>query len=91
MWGGTDVKSLFSFSGSLDSSVVPEPKPDTQHTLKHYINGGVEGRFPTISSDEVPNIVAPRRAPIFQDSTMRGGGLFYMRRPQQRLLVLLPF
>ena len=42
---GTDAKLLFGFGfgGSLDSSIVLEPEPNVQHTLRHYIAGGVEG------------------------------------------------
>ena len=41
--GGTDAKSLFGSDGTVGSSTLLEPKPDVQYTLRHYIDGGVEG------------------------------------------------
>ena len=78
---GTDAKSQFGFGGSLGLSIVPEPEPNVQHSLRYYIDGRVKGRFPTASSDEVPTIIAPPRAPIFQDGMIWGEGLFCMLKP----------
>ena len=73
--GGTNAKFLFGFGGALGSPQPLEAQPDIQRFLRHYLDRGVEGNFPSISRSAVHFITNSPRKPIKQGDYLRQEGL----------------
>ena len=89
--GGTNAKFLFGFGGALGSPHLPEAQPDIQHSLWHYLDGGVEGNFPSITPSAVPFIANPPQKPIKQSSSLQQEGLFNVQQLWSKVLCPLYF
>ena len=84
--GATTNRFLVGFSPSFGSP--PALTADVQRSLRHYVNGGVEGRFSRISVDAFPHIKDPPRRVVNFDDCVRVEGLMPGDNPTA--LVLCP-
>ena len=84
--GATTNRFLVGFSPSLGSP--PALTADVQRSLRHYVNGGVEGRFSRISVDAFTHIKDPPRRVVNFDDCVRVEGLMPGDNPTA--LVLCP-
>ena len=84
--GATNARFLFGFGGSFDSSHLPTAHPDIQRSLRHFLDGGIEGCFPSVLLSEVPIIAHPPWVPIKHVGVLQQEGLFNVQRPRSKVL-----
>ena len=84
--GQTDARFLFGFGDSLGSPHLPEAQADVQRSLTYYLDGGVEGNFPSFSREAVTPITNPSWNVIKQDGSIRREGLFSVQRPCTKVI-----
>ena len=54
--GATDAQHLFGFGSDIGSSSLPVVEAGLHRTLRHILDGGVQGRFPTVLRASVPHL-----------------------------------
>ena len=79
--GATDGQYLLGFGRDLGSSVAPAVGRGLPRTLRHVLDGGVEGRFRSVMKSSVPAVVSPARAVLLHDGVARPEGLLPCRSP----------
>ncbi len=53
----TDSRHLLGFGHDFWSSVTPAVKAGLPHTVQHVLDGGVEGKFPTVLVSTLPQVM----------------------------------
>jgi hypothetical protein len=79
--GPTDAHHLLGFGTRLHSLVVPRVEPGLPRLVQHVLDGGVEGRFPTVFQDSVPPLTNPARAVLIHKEILRPEGLLPCHSP----------
>jgi hypothetical protein len=52
--GATDGPHTFEFGSNIGDAVLLTPEPGLPHILRHFLNGGVDGRVPSILTSSLP-------------------------------------
>ena len=74
--GATDAQHLFGFGCDIGSPYLPVVEVGLHRTLRHVLDGGVEGRFPTVLKALIPQLERPARAVLWHSGVLRPEGLF---------------
>jgi hypothetical protein len=64
--GATDGRHLFGFGCKLGSLVTPMVETGLPRTLRHFLDGGVEGQFASVCKDSLPLLDKPARVVVPQ-------------------------
>jgi hypothetical protein len=54
--GATDAQHLFGFGSDIGSPCLPVVEVGLHRTLRHVLDGGVEGHFPTVLKASIPQL-----------------------------------
>ena len=73
---GTNGRHLLGFGSALGSPIPPTLEPGLPRTLWHFLDRGVDGRFPSILKATIPSLNNPARVVLIHDGTVRPKGLF---------------
>jgi hypothetical protein len=68
--GATDVQHLLGFGSNFCTSGIPSVERCLQHTIRHVLDGGIEGRFPTVQKASIPPLVNPARAILWHNEIL---------------------
>ncbi len=79
--GATDAHHLLGFGTRLHLLVVPRVEPGLPCSVLHVLDGGVEGRFPTVFQDSVPPLTNPARAVLIHKGILHPEGLLPCHSP----------
>ena len=74
--GATDACHLLGFGDDLSSPCIPSVEAGLHRTVGHIVDGGVEGRFPTVAKYSLPALVTPPRAVLWHEEMLRPEDLF---------------
>jgi hypothetical protein len=77
--GATDSQHLLDFGLDLGSSVTPTVKPGLPRTLRHFLDGGTEGCFPSVLKSSLPALSHSDRAVLMHAGVVRADGLLPSR------------
>ncbi len=83
--GATDAQHLLGLGDDLSSPCVPSMKVGLRWTVRNALDGGVEGRFPTVTKSSLPDLDAPPRAVLWHEDVLRPEGLFPCWFPNVRV------
>jgi hypothetical protein len=84
----TDSQHLLGLGHDLRSSVTPAVKAGLPCTVRHVLDGGVEGKFPTVLVSALPQVVNPPRAVLLHEGVVRPESLFLYCFPNSRIYAL---
>jgi hypothetical protein len=88
--GATDVQHLFGFGSDIGSPCLPVVEVGLHWTLHHVLDGGVEGRFPTVLKAAIPQLERPARAVLWHNGVLRPEGLFRCHSIANTITVYCP-
>ena len=88
--GATDAQHLFGFGSDIGSPCLPVVEVGLHQTLRHVLDGGVEGRFPTVLKASIPQLERPARALLWHNGVLRPEGLFTCRSIANTITVYCP-
>jgi len=67
--GATDGQYLLGFGRELGPSVAPAVECGLPRTLRHVLDGGVEGHFRSVLKSAIPAVVSPARAVLLHKTS----------------------
>ena len=70
--GATDAQHLFGFGSDIGSPCLPVVEVGLHRTLRHVLDGGVEGCFPTVLKAAIPQLERPARAVLWHNGATHG-------------------
>ncbi len=73
--GATDSQHLLGFGLDLGSLATPTVQPGLPRTLRHFLDGGTEGCFPSVLKFSLPALSRPARAVLTHAWVVRANGL----------------
>jgi hypothetical protein len=79
--GATAGWHLLSFGSDLGSTITPTAEPGLPRMLHHFLDGGVDGRFPSVLKSSIPELVTPAWAVLLHNGIVRPEGLFPWHLP----------
>jgi hypothetical protein len=88
--GATDAQHLFGFGSDIGSPCLPVVEVGLHWTLHHVLDGGVEGRFPTVLKAAIPQLERPARAVLWHNGVLRPEGFFPCRSLANTITVYCP-
>jgi hypothetical protein len=74
--GVTDSHHIMGLGHDLGSSVTLAVKAGLPCTVRHVLNGGVEGKYPMVLISALPQVVNPPRVVLLHKGVVRLEGLF---------------
>jgi hypothetical protein len=83
--GITDVRYLLGFGNDLSSPYIPVVEAGLHRTVRHILDGGVKGVFPTVAKSSLPALIQPPRSALWHGEVLRLEGLFPCRFPDARV------
>ena len=69
----------------MSSPYIPVVEAGLHRTVRHILNGGVKGVFPTVAKSSLLALVQPPRAALWHGELLRPEGLFPCRFPDARV------
>jgi hypothetical protein len=79
--GATDVHHLLGFGTPLHLLVMPRVELGLPRLVRHVLDGGVEGSFPTVLQDSIPPLTNPARAVLIHNGILCPEGLLPCHAP----------
>jgi len=86
--GATDACHVFGFGHDLCSSILPASDYGLARTLRHFLDGGTEGRSlnsQTVLKSTIPELLDPPRKVLWHDDVVLAAGLFPCLVPGARV------
>jgi hypothetical protein len=84
--GATDAQFVIGLGSDLSSLSMPVVEIGLQRTIRHIIDGGVEGRFPSVLREAIPLASDnPPRAVLWHNEILRAEGLYPCRIPNAKV------
>ncbi len=83
--GTTDAQHLLGLGNDLSSPCIPSVEVELRPMVQNVLDGGVEGRFPTVAKSSLPALDAPPRAVLWHEGVLRLDGLFPCWFPNVRV------
>ncbi len=86
--GATDACHMFGFGHDLCSSILPASDRGLARTLRHFLDGGTEGRFlnsQTVLKSTIPELLDPPCKVLWHDDVVLAAGLFPCLMPGARV------
>jgi hypothetical protein len=74
--GATNGHHTFRFGSDIGDMALLAPKPGLPRILHHFLDGGIDGRFPSIPTSSLPVLSNPARAVLLHNGIVRPRGLF---------------
>jgi hypothetical protein len=74
--GAADGRHTFGFGSDIGDAALLPPEPGLPHVLHHFLDGGADGRFPSILTSSLPVLFNPARAVLLHNGVVRPKGLF---------------
>jgi hypothetical protein len=74
--GATDGPHTFEFGSNIGDAALLTPEPGLPHVLRHFLDGGVDRRFPSILLSSLPVLSNPARAVQLHNGIVHPEGLF---------------
>ncbi len=77
--GATDACHVFGFGNNLGLSILPASDQGLTQTLRHFMDGGMEGRFldsHRVLKTSIPELVDPPRRVLWHEDVVLAVGLF---------------
>ena len=79
--GVTDGRHLLGFGLNLGSCITPTVERGLPLVLRHFLDGGIEGDFHSVSKSSLPPLDAPSRTVLLHNGVVRAEGLLPCRTP----------
>ena len=86
--GATDACHVFGFGDDLGSSILPVSDRGLARTVRHFLDGGTEGRFlasQRVLKSTIPESLSPPRRVLWHDDVVMSVGLFPYLSPGSRV------
>ena len=83
--GVTDACHLLGFGNDHSSPCIPVVEAGLHRTVRHILDGGVKGVFPTVAKSSLPALITSPRALLWHGEVLRLEGLFPCRFPDARV------
>ncbi len=83
--GATDAQHFICFGRELTKRSTPVVEAGLRRTVRHVLDGGVEGHFPTVLKSALPELSNPARAVLWHNNILRPEGLFPSRTPDVKV------
>ena len=81
----SDAQHFFGFGDDLLYPCAPVVEPGLQQTVRNILDGGVEGRFPSVLQSAIPALDNPTRAVLWYHGILRPEGLFPCCSPDAKI------
>ncbi len=83
--GVTDSRYIIGFGHELGTSITPTIERGLPRMLRYVLDGGTEGRFPSVLKSFLPILDNPARAVLLHDGVVRPQGLFPSCSPDMNI------
>jgi hypothetical protein len=80
--GATNGCHMLGFGCDLGSQVIPTVETGLPRTLRHFLDGGVEGRFASVRKNFLPLLDKPAQAVLLHNRIVQSEGLFPCHAPE---------
>ena len=92
--GATDACHVFGFGDNLGSNTLPVSDRGLARTVRHFLDGGTEGRFldsQRVLKSTIPESPSPPRRVLWHNDVVMSAGLFPCLSPGSRVYCPLHF
>jgi hypothetical protein len=83
--GATDAQHFICFGWELTKCSTLVVEAGLRRTVRHVLDGGVEGHFPSVLKSALPELSNPSRAVLWHNNILRPEGLFPSRTPDVKV------